>query len=62
MLYAYDAPDLGAVDHAVRIVLNYQASLLEPLAYEAFLDLVEKVKIQQPPAELVTFLARETTH
>jgi len=62
MLYAYDAPDLGAVDHAVRIVLNYQASLKEPLTYEAFLDLVEKVKSQQPPAELVAFLARETTH
>jgi hypothetical protein len=32
------------------------------LTYEAFLDLVEKVKSQQPPAELVAFLARETTH
>lgn len=62
MLYAYDAPELEAVDHAVRIVLNYQASLEEPLAYDAFLALVEQVKGQQPPPELVAFLARETTH
>ena len=30
ILYAYDAVDLDAVDHAVRIVLNYQASLEQP--------------------------------
>lgn len=62
MLYAYDAPDLDAIDDAVRIVLNYQASLDQPLDYEGFLDLVEQVKGQQPPAEIVAFLARETTH
>lgn len=62
MIFAYDAQDLGTVDHAVRIVLNYQASLEEPLVHEAFLELVEQVKSQQPPPELVAFLARETTH
>ena len=30
ILYAYDKPDLNAVDHAVRMVLNYQASLEQP--------------------------------
>jgi hypothetical protein len=62
ILYAYDAVDLDAVDHAVRIVLNYQASLEQPLGFEEFLKLVEQVKSERPPAELVAFLARDTTH
>ena len=62
MLYAYEAADLSSVDHSVRIVLNYQASLEEPLVHESFIELVEQVRSQQPPRELVEFLARDTTH
>ena len=62
ILYAYDKADLISVDHAVRMVLNYQASLEQPLHHRAFIDIVEQVMAQQPPPELVAFLAREITH
>ena len=62
IVYAYERPDLNAVDHAVRMVLNYQASLEQPLHHKAFIDMVEQVLAQQPPPELVAFLAREVTH
>ena len=62
ILYAYENPDLGEVDHAVRMVLNYQASLQQPLYHQTFIEIVEQVMEQQPPPELVAFLAREVTH
>lgn len=62
ILYAYDKPDLNAVDHAVRMVLNYQASLEQPLHHQSFVEIVEQVMAQQPPPELVAFLARDVTH
>ena len=62
ILYAYDKPDLSAVDHAVRMVLNYQASLEQPMHHQAFIDIVEQVMAQRPPPELIAFLAREVTH
>jgi hypothetical protein len=62
ILYGYDKPDLGAVDHAVRMVLNYQASLEQPLHHQTFIEIVEQVMEHQPPPELVAFLAREFTH
>jgi hypothetical protein len=62
ILYGYDKPDLGAVDHAVRMVLNYQASLEQPLHHQSFIEIAEQVMEQQPPPELVAFLAREFTH
>ena len=62
ILYAYDKPDLNAVDHAVRMVLNYQASLEQPLHHQAFVEIVAQVMAQQPPPELVAFLARDVTH
>ena len=62
ILYAYDKPDLNAVDHAVRMVLNYQASLEQPLHHQSFVEIVAQVMAQQPPPELVAFLARDVTH
>ena len=62
ILYAYDKPDLSAVDHAVRMVLNYQASLAQPLHHQAFVEMIEQVQAQRHPPELVAFLAREVTH
>ena len=62
VLFAYQHSDLGAVDHAARIVLNYQASLEAPLAHEHFVSRVERVMENEPPAELVEFLARDATH
>ena len=62
LLYAYDKTDLSSVDHAVRVVLNYQASLEQPMDHRRFIETVEQVFQQQPPAALVAFLAREVTH
>ena len=62
LLYAYDKTDLPSVDHAVRVVLNYQASLEQPMYHQRFIETVEQVLLQQPPAALVAFLAREVTH
>ena len=62
ILYGYDKPDLGAVDHAVRMVLTSQASLEQPLHHQTFIEIVEQVMEHQPPPELVAFLAREFTH
>lgn len=62
VLFAYERSDLGAVDHAARIVLNFQASLEAPLTHEQFIEMVEQVMDNNPPASLVEFLARETTH
>lgn len=62
LIYAYDKDDLTQVDHAVRMVLNFQAFLAEPLHYQAFIKTVELVMIKEPPPELVSFLAREVTH
>ena len=62
LLYAYNKADLSSVDHAVRVVLNYQASLEQPIDHQRFIETVEQVLRQQPPAALVAFLAREVTH
>ena len=62
LLLAYEENDLDVVDHAVRMVLNYQASLEAPMHYEGFIEMVKQVKAETPPQALVRFLARETTH
>ena len=62
VLFAYEQSDLGALDHAARIVLNFQASLETPLPHEQFVAMVAQVMDNDPPAALVEFLARETTH
>ena len=62
VLLAYEEDDLGVVDHAVRMVLNFQASLEAPMQHEAFIEVVKKVMARNPPEALVRFLAREATH
>ena len=62
MMFAYAHADLGAVDHAARIVLNFQASLEAPLPHEQFIVMVEQVIDNRPPVALVEFLSREATH
>lgn len=66
MLHAYaaleDGGRLESMDHGVRMVLNYQASLEQPLHHQQFVEILEQVLAGQPPEELVAFLARETTH
>ena len=58
----YQRDDLPKLDHAVRIVLNYQASLLEPMPADTFLYHTQRVLQGRVANEIVTFLARETTH
>ena len=62
LLLAYEKDDLDVVDHAVRMVLNYQASLQAPMHHEGFIEMVEQVMSGTPPEVLVRFLAREVTH
>ena len=62
VLLAYEEDDLGVVDHAVRMVLNFQASLEAPMQHEAFIEVVKRVMARNPPEALVRFLAREATH
>ena len=62
LLLAYEEDDLDVVDHAVRMVLNYQASLEAPMRHEGFIEMVRQVRAESPPEALVRFLARETTH
>ena len=62
LLLAYEEDDLGAVDHAVRMILNYQASFEAPMHHEEFIEMVKQVMDQNPPEALVRFLAREATH
>ena len=61
LLLAYE-DDLDVVDHAVRMVLNYQASLQAPMHHEGFIEMVKQVMSGTPPEALVRFLAREATH
>ena len=62
LLLAYEEDDLDVVDHAVRMVLNYQASLEAPMHHEGFIEMVKQVKSKTPPEPLVRFLAREAIH
>ena len=62
VLLAYEEDDLGPVDHAVRVVLNYQASLEAPMQHERFIEMVKQVMARKAPEVLVQFLAREATH
>ena len=62
VLFAYQHSDLGAVDHAARIVLNYQASLEAQLPHEEFISMLEQVLANKPPVALVEFLTRDATH
>ncbi len=62
VLLAYEEDDLDVVDHAVRMVLNYQASLQAPMHHEGFIEMVKQVMLGTPPEALVRFLAREATH
>ena len=62
LLLAYEEDDLDVVDDAVRMVLNYQASLEAPMHHEGFIEMVKQVMAETPPEPLVRFLAREATH
>ena len=62
LVFAYDQADLSELDHAVRMVLNYQASLEEPMQHDRFIEIVELVLTKQPPQELVAFSGRDVTH
>ena len=62
LLLAYEEDDLDVVDDAVRMVLNYQASLEAPMHHERFIEMVKRVMAETPPEVLVRFLAREATH
>ena len=62
ILYACGRTDMSEVDHAVRVVLNYQASFVEPMEHQKFIETVKLVLSQQPPHELVAFLGRDVTH
>ena len=59
---AYLAPDLDKVDHNVRLVLNYQASLIEPLEAQAFVALVQECMTGQIPPKVRAFLEHDTLH
>ena len=60
--FAYQQPEIQNVDRAVRAVLTYQGSLLEPLAADAFIGLCAQCYAGHPPLEVREFLERENTH
>jgi hypothetical protein len=60
--FAYRTQNLQKADQAVRTILVYQGSLLEPLAPEAFIELCEQFYADSVPAAVADFLQRENTH
>ena len=60
--FAYQQPEIQNVDRAVRAILTYQGSLLEPLAADAFIGLCAQCYAGHPPLEVREFLERENTH
>ena len=62
LTFAYQHSDIDQVDRAVRMVLTYQGSLLEPLNPVDFLGFVEQCYIGSVPGPIDEFLDRHTTH
>ena len=62
LAFAYRQPDIDQVDRAVRMVLTYQGSLLEPLTPVDFLAFAEQCYIGAVPESIHKFLDRDTTH
>ena len=62
LTFAYQQPEIDQVDRAVRMVLTYQGSLLEPLSPVDFLAFAEQCYFGSVPGPIHDFLDRETTH
>jgi hypothetical protein len=60
--FAYQQLEIERVDRAVRAVLTYQGSLLEPLDADDFIGLCDRCYAGRPPREIRQFLERENTH
>lgn len=62
LAFAYRNEDPEKTDNAVRTVLVYQGSLLEPLAPNDFIALCEQLYRGFTPKDVKEFLHRENTH
>lgn len=60
--FAYQQPEIERVDRAVRAVLTYQGSLLEPLSARDFITLCDQCYVGRPPLAMREFLQRDSTH